>query len=124
MPIMAQSAPDKENNKLTNRIREELRRLCLPGHLRGYNYLAYMLFQVIPNPDRLMMVTKDLYPDTGRRFAVSAASVERSVRSSVSKCWSSEGRDVLDQMACRHLSECPTSSEFIDIVADYIRRTS
>lgn len=124
MPSMLQAAPDKESGKLTNRIKEELRRLCLPGHLRGYHYLVYMLLQVIPDPGRIMLITKNLYPDTGRHFGISAAGVERSIRTSVSKCWNSEGRNVLEQMACRRLTKYPTSCEFIDIVADYIRRTS
>lgn len=124
MSIVVQSVPDEEATKLANRIRTELRRLCISGHLRGYHYLVYMLLQVVLDPNRLMLITKSLYPDTGYHFGVSAASVERGTRTSISNCWNRGGRDALDQMACRHLIEYPTVSEFIDIVADYIRRTS
>lgn len=124
MPIMLQFIPNEETAALTNRIKKELRRLCISGHLRGYHYLTYMLLQVVRDPDRLMMITRSLYPDTGRCFGVSAANVERSSRTCITTCWNRGGRSALDQMAFHHLTECPTASEFIDIVADYIRRTS
>ena len=121
MPILNQS-PGKAD--LTNRIKIELRRLRIPGSIRGFDYLIYILLEVIPDPGRLMLTTKSLYPDTARAFGVSWSRVERSVRTAVSISWDRGGRETLDQMACHHLDERPTATQFIDIVADYIRRTS
>lgn len=122
MPTLKQP-PEKEATELANRIKEELRRLYIPGHVHGFQYLTYMLLDVIPNPSRLDLITKNLYPDTGNAFGVSAGSVERAIRTAIAICWRSKGRETLDQMACHPLDERPTATEFIDIVADYIRRT-
>ena len=118
------SAPAQSpDTALTDRITLELRRLCIPGCLRGFKYLAYMLAQAVPDQNRLVLITKNLYPDTGRSFGVSAASLERAVRTAISSGWKRGGRSVLEEMACCSLSTRPTASQFLDIVADYIRRT-
>lgn len=122
MPTLNQS-PEKEKFELENRIRSELRHLHIPGYVHGFRYLTYMLLEVVPDPSRLTLITKNLYPDAGNTFGVSTGSVERDIRTAISICWRSKGRETLAQMACHHLDERPTATEFIDIVADYIRRT-
>lgn len=109
---------------LSARIALELRHLRIPGHLRGSSYLAYMLGRAVPNPDQLHLITKNLYPDTGRHYGATIASVERGVRNAVRSGWEKGGRDVLEEMADTPLERCPTVSEFLHIVSDYIRRTS
>lgn len=113
-----------EHSQLSDRIRAELRHVHVPAHLRGYYYLTHILLQVIPNTGAPLSMTKNLYPDAGRTFGVSAPSVERAVRTSISTCWNSEGRGALEQMAGYPLPQRPASSQFIYIMADYIRRTS
>lgn len=124
MPALSQVLSAWEQQELAGRIRRELRRLGILGHLRGYYYLTYMLIQVVPDPAQLELVTKHLYPETGESFGVSAASVERAARTSVAICWKGTGRNLLDQMADRRLDRRPTISEFLDIVADHIRRSA
>lgn len=92
-------------------------------HLRGYYYLTYIFLQVVPDPSQLLLVTKNLYPETGRAFSIPSSRVERAVRTAVARSWEHGGRETLDQMADCHLTERPTNTEFIGIVADYIRRT-
>ena len=122
MQIFTQPVPGNMAG-LADRISAELRRMHIFSHLRGYYYLIHLLMQVVPWPGRPFAVTKQLYPDAGRSFGVSPASVERAVRTSIAACWNRGGRDVLDQMAGTCLDKCPTSAQFIGIVADYIRRT-
>ena len=110
--------------ELAQRVSGELRRLGIGSTLRGYNYLAYMLMQVVPDQKQLDLITKNLYPRTSNNFGTSKGSVERAARTAVSVCWSGPGRSALTQMACHELGKRPTVSEFLDIVADYIRRTS
>lgn len=120
MPTLNQSA---EKAELANRVKSELRRLHIPGTVRGFNYLLHILLEVIPDPSQLILVTKSLYPSTARAFGVTSSSVERSIRTAISICWRSRGREVLDQMALHPLSDRPTAMQFIDIVSDHIRRT-
>lgn len=110
--------------ELPARVTLELRRLCVPGHLRGSTYLAYMLSRAVPDQDQLRLITKNLYPDTGRHFGATPGSVERDVRTAVHNSWDRGGRSVLEEMADAPLERRPTSCEFLYIVSDYIRRTS
>lgn len=110
--------------ELARRVSEALHCLGIGNTLRGRNYLAYMLMQVVPDPTQLNLITKNLYPETGNHFGVSNGSMERAARTAISVCWRGPGRDVLANMACLSLDKRPTVSEFLDIVADYIRRTS
>lgn len=115
---------NQEQSKLSSRIGQELRRLHILTHLHGYYYLTYILLQVVPEPDQLVLITKNLYPETGRAFSVPSSRVERTIRTAVASSWAHGGRETLDQMADCHLTDRPTNTGFIGIVADYIRRTS
>ena len=108
----------------SDQIARELRRLSIPGRLRGFSYLTYMLDRVIPDQNQLYLVTKGLYPDTGRHFGVSAGSVERNVRTAIFNGWKRGGQAALEEMACHPLAKPPTISEFLDIVASHIRHTN
>lgn len=109
--------------ELARRVSEALRSLGIGNTLHGYKYLAYMLMQVVPDPKQLDLITKSLYPRTGSNFGVSKESIERAARTAINTCWKGPGRYMLIQMAYYNLDNRPTVSEFLDIVADYIRRT-
>ena len=113
----------ERNTHLMNRINEDLRRLGIAGNLRGFYYLVLAIEETIPNPFRIQLITKDLYVDIARYYQVTPASVERAVRVAVNICWVRGERETLDQIACRHLTERPSPAQFIDLLADYIRRT-
>ena len=116
--------PRPPASSLPARISFELRRLCIPGHLLGFTYLAYMLGRAIPDQDQLRLLTKNLYPDTGRRFGATPGSVERDVRFAICKSWDRGGRATLEHMADAPLGRRPPATEFLHIVSDFIRRTS
>lgn len=109
---------------LSGRITQELRRLCIPSYLKGFGYLAYMLNQAILDKTRLDLITKNLYPNTGQYFGVSAGSVERNVRTAILAGWKRGGQTVLEDMAGCTLRKHPTALEFLSIVVDYVCRTS
>ena len=109
--------------RLANRINETLRCLHITGNLLGFYYLVLSIEETVPNPMRIQLITKDLFVDVARYYEVSPASVDRDVRTAINICWTRGGKEALDEMACCHLIKRPSPSEFIDIVADYIRRT-
>lgn len=113
-----------DQTELARRVSGELRHLGIGSTLLGYHYLAYMLMQIVSDPKQLDLITKNLYPMTANNFGVARGSVERDARTAVSICWKGPGRSALIQMAFHNLDKRPTVSEFLDIVADYIRRTS
>ena len=113
----------ERDSRLTARINEELRGLGITGNLRGFYYLVLAIEETVPNPFRIQLITKDLYVDIARYYQVTPASVERSVRTAVNICWGRGGKEKLCQLACRQLTERPSPAQFIDTLADYIRRT-
>ena len=112
----------EHDETLTHRVHQELRHLHISGNLRGFYYLAHAIELTVQNPFRVQFITKDLYPAIAKRYKVSPASVERAIRTAINACWTRDGREALDQMAHYHVTQCPRSAEFIDIVAAYIYR--
>ena len=77
-------------------IKQTLLELHISPHLHGYGYLAYNIEQVVIDPLRIHGVTKDLYQETARQHGTT---------------W----------QAGHHLVERLWATEFIAIVAGYIR---
>ena len=102
-------------------VEKTLRRLRITGKLLGLRYLVYAVTETVKDPNRTQLITKDLYPDIARIFHTEAKRVERAIRSAVEVCWNSAGRYELAQMAGYRLDKRPTNTEFIDLVAAYIR---
>lgn len=110
-------------NALEQHVGEILRSLMIPGTLHGHQYLVSAITLTTLDPSRILYITKDLYPDLAKQFGSTTSKVERSMRHSIKRCWSHGGREALDQVARIHLTQRPTNSEFIDLVANYIRKT-
>ena len=97
-----------------------LRRLRIGGKLKGLRYLTYAITETVKNPYRTEGITKDLYHEIARKYGVTASKVERNIRKAICVSWTNAKKE-LDQMAGYHLVKRPTNSEFIDLVAYYIR---
>lgn len=98
-----------------------LRRLGFSGKLFGFQYLSAATAKAIISPDKVLFVTKEIYPEVAKEYGSTASGVERSMRHSIRKFWEQGGREALDQMADIHLLQRPTNSELIDLLASYIR---
>lgn len=99
-----------------------LRGLGVTGKLVGFRYTMFMVEQVLEDTNRILLITKRLYPDTGRHFGVSAISVERAVRILIRTCWERNDHSFLEHIAGTTLEHIPSNSEFIDMLAGYLRR--
>ena len=67
-------------------------------------------------------VTKDIYPETARRFGTTGPGVERAVRTLIHAVWRGEDHHMLEQIAGTHLTQPPTNAEFIDMLAGFLRQ--
>ena len=99
-----------------------LRALSVTGKLLGFRYAVYMIEQAVQNPECISLITKCLYPDTAKHFHTSPASVERAVRTMIKVIWQRTDHALLEQIAGTSLSKTPSNSEFIDMVAGFLRR--
>ena len=99
-----------------------LRGLSVTRKLIGFRYAVYMIEQVADNPDNIYLITKRLYPDTARHFNATVTSVERALRNVVHSVWERTDHGLLEYIAGTALRNPPTNSEFIDMLASYLRK--
>jgi len=104
---------------VTTEINNILYRLGITARYRGYFFVSYAVGLAIKQPERLLMITKWLYPDVARHFETSWSCVERNIRTVANLAWKNN-RDYLEVMARVPLNQKPTPSQFLGILAAYI----
>ena len=112
-----------EERKTTPLDAEQLLRgLSVTGKLIGFRYTVYMIEQAAQDPDRIHLITKCLYPETARRYGTTASAVERALRNVINAVWERTNHRLLEHIAGAVLRRPPTNSEFIDMLAGYLRK--
>jgi len=106
---------------LEERIGQQLRRMHIPGSLKGHLYLVEAIKLVTNDPERLNYITKGLYLDIAKMHGTKASKVERAMRHAIRRCWEKGGREALEEMIGFQLQRRPTNSIFIDFAASYFR---
>ena len=101
-----------------------LRLLGVSGKLSGFYFAVYMLEQVQKKPEHVLLITKRLYRQTAQRFNTTTSCVERNLRTLVQACWRQPDHSMLDQIAGCPLSQPPTNTQFIDMLASYLRKSA
>lgn len=84
-----------ENQKRMNlqtAITDQLHFFCIRDRLDGYTYLLEAVTLMMTGNHRF--VTKEVYPDIGRKYGCSWESVERSIRSAIQDAWKRDGSGV------------------------------
>lgn len=71
-------------------------------------------------PDRLLLVTKHVYPDVARCFDTNWKCVERGLRRATNVAWNT-APEKLSELAHRHLTEKPSVSELLSLLTIYLR---
>ena len=118
LPIM--KSPDFENFSQLPGVHNLLYSLGITGKYVGFSHTSYAVFLTFYQPERLLLITKWLYPDIAKHYNTSWKNVERSIRTVASIAWELRP-DVLCSMAMRSLDRRPTNSSFIFILADRLR---
>ena len=109
------------SNKLLEQLVEAiLRSLYIPGTFKGLKYLTYAVTATVIDPSRTCLITKDLYHEIAREYTTTAKRVERDIRWAIQASWKS-AKEELCRIADRHLTQCPTNKQYIDLIAFYIR---
>ena len=91
-----------------------LRLLGLSGKLTGFRYAIYMV-------ENMFLITKRLYAQTAEHFRTTPSCVERNLRTLIQSCWNYPDHSFLNLIAGAELRQPPTNSQFIDILAAYLR---
>ena len=91
-----------------------LRMLGASGKLAGFRQAAYMIERVRDNPEYVQLITK-------QEFDTSSSCVERNLRTLVQTCWKYPDHSFLDLITGAPLMQTPTNTQFIDMLAAYLR---
>ena len=106
---------------MTETIKRVLRQLGIGANYKGFRITVLAVAMIVENEDRLTSVTKEIYLDVAKLTGFSPTAVERNIRTVVARAWSCN-QQAFNQMAGYALTTIPTVSEFLDIIANYVRR--
>ncbi len=105
-------------------IKEMLRRLGVPAHLRGYRYMITAIMAVLRSERMMECVTKELYPYVAEMHESTASRVERALRHAIEVAWGRGNIEEQERLFGYTVSVSrgkPTNSEFIAMVANQIQ---
>lgn len=104
-----------EETEEYTRIYRQLYRLGVTANYVGFFYVSQAVFLSLRQPERLLLVTKWLYPDVAAHYGARADAVERGMRTVVAAVWR-ENRERLQALAGEPLERKPTVSRFLRIL--------
>ena len=96
-----------------------LLRLGVTENYKGFRYAAYAAALCAPSQDRLLLVTKWLYPDVADHFGTSWSCVERDLRTVIAVAWE-RNPALLANLAQCPLDCKPSCARFIAVLARYL----
>ena len=96
-------------------IYDVLYRLGISANYVGFFYASYGVWLCIKQPERLLMVTKWLYPAVAAHYNTNWKAVERALRTVVAAAWRNNP-SLLEKLAGRPLYEKPCSAQFLSIL--------
>lgn len=92
-----------------------LHRLGITANYEGYFYTAYAVSLVEKQPDRLLLVTKWLYPDIAKQYNTTWQCVERNIRTVISLAWERNPTQLV-RLAGHGLDRKPSVGQFVGIL--------
>ena len=100
----------------TTDIYDMLYRLGVTANYVGFFHTAYAVSLCIDQPDRLLLVTKWLYPEIAKQYKTNWKAVERNIRMVNAIIWR-ENRPLLEEMAHRTLEHKPHTAQMLAILS-------
>lgn len=104
-------------------VQETLRTIGITRCYKGFSHAAHSIELAVSEEQRLEAVTKEIYMETAEYFGCNWTAVERNIRTVVARAWE-VNPEFLIKMAGYPLDSAPTPSQFIEIIANYVARTS
>ena len=93
-----------------------LYRLGVTANYTGFFHTSYAVLLCAEQPERLLLVTKWLYPEVAKQYGTTWMAVERNIRTVGSIIWR-ENRSLLEQLACGPLEKKPRNKQLLAILA-------
>ena len=97
-------------------VQQLLRRLGATENYTGFAHTAYAVQLSIGEPNRLRLITKQIYPDVAKYYGTNWKAVERNIRTVVSVIWANNPL-LLSELAGFPLADKPNNARFLSILA-------
>ena len=110
--------------ELERTISDLMLELGIPAHLRGYQFLRSAIGMCVEDMELVGSVTKLLYPDLAKMYQTTDTKIERAIRNAIEVSLERGNTDLFEELfGYSNTLEYtrPTNSEYIAVVADYIR---
>lgn len=102
-------------DRTSREIHDLLNRLGVTANYAGFFHISCAVALCVERPERLLLVTKWLYPEVARRCGTSWKSVERNLRTAGAIIWR-ENRPLLEELARRPLTQKPRNAQLLAIL--------
>ena len=106
---------------LTITAEDLLRYLMIPGTCLGFHQLGTAIHFAVEDENRLLNVIDDLYPLVGEVYNATPNSVQGSAASIIAG-WKNGGKEQMEKLMGLPFRNRPVTKDFIDLLADYLRR--
>ena len=92
-----------------------LYRLGITANYAGFFHLAHALRLCAEKPDRLLLVTKLVYPEVAKAYRTNWKAVERNIRTVTTAAWA-QGQPEWEALAGRPLSRKPCTAQLLALL--------
>ncbi|GGH86385.1 hypothetical protein JOD43_003507 [Pullulanibacillus pueri] len=111
--------------RLDSEISKLLLEIGVPAHIKGHRYLSDAISIVCQDFSTLSSITKGIYPQIAKKYNTTATRVERAIRHAIEIAWNRGDKESMTPIlgtAVIQANVKPTNSEYLHLIADYIRR--
>lgn len=102
-------------------VRQMMHRLGITANYTGYFHAAYAIMLSAQQPERLLLITKWIYPDVAKQYNTTWRCVERNIRTICKLAWETN-RPELERMAHHPLPNRPSAGVFLAILSAQAER--
>lgn len=97
------------------KVYDLLYRLGLTPNYVGFLYTSYAVWLAMEDPQRLLLVTKWLYPEVAKAYQTNWETVEHGIRSAITRLWRTP--ELLRETLKAPLETKPAPAKFISLLA-------
>ena len=109
---------------IETQVTKIIHQIGVPAHIKGYQYLRTAILMTISYSDIINSVTKVLYPSVAKKYQTTTSRVERAIRHAIEVACDRGDVETLNSYfgyTIQNNRGKPTNSEFIAMIADYLR---
>lgn len=107
--------------ELEREVNHLLNKLGVTANYRGYYYVNSAIELCVEKEERLLLITKWLYPEVAKRYQTNWKAVERSMRTAGGIMWR-ENQPFLEELACRKLEKQPRTAQVLSILVSAVKK--